>query len=322
MTEITLETFHAAHQRAASHGGPVHESNLEAWCSRCNLVLGVYPSNDRSRLLVQHGKNAGQPLPYGDWGYEFAYLIPPEIKGLAPKYQPARSHSEARKRLLDLFGIRWKRQKPKHEGYEKKARTQSAMIDPDGTVSVRGIKPKPGDPREKRERDELQVRRERKQPQRPKGRAHTDQNGKRKGIRRGGLESIPDWRWEREDKIAEDDRRWIGTWSPYEGDCGCLILNRDHPVIVEMIESFQARYPEDMAEAVELEVLEALGEIATAKIAHSAYASEWQITETEISDSLRSGAAITMGMLGLRAETQAVAAMIGGRLQVRRKAAV
>jgi hypothetical protein len=281
-------------------------------------IRGVYPSNDRSRLLVLHGKNAGQPLPYSDWGYEFAYMIPPEIKALAPRHKPARSHNDARKRLLDMFGMRWKRNKPKHDGYAAaKTKATSATIDPDGSEHVKGIKSKPRDPRL---RDELQERRERKEPKRPKGRGQIDENGKRKGVRRGGLEAIPDWRWEREDRIAEEDRRWIGTWSPYEGECGCLILNQDHPVIVEMIDSFQARYPEDMSENVQTEVLEALGEIATAKIAHSAYASEWQITETEITDSLRSGAAITMGLLGLRAETQAVAAMIGGRLQVRRKA--
>ena len=45
-TRITLETFHQSHLRAGSHGGPAHEANLEAWCSRCNLVLGARDARD------------------------------------------------------------------------------------------------------------------------------------------------------------------------------------------------------------------------------------------------------------------------------------
>jgi superfamily II DNA or RNA helicase len=45
-TEITLETFHESHLRAAVHGGPRHEANLEAWCSRCNLTLASRDARD------------------------------------------------------------------------------------------------------------------------------------------------------------------------------------------------------------------------------------------------------------------------------------
>jgi len=45
-TEITLETFHQAHLRARTHGGILHESNLEAWCSRCNLTLNARDARD------------------------------------------------------------------------------------------------------------------------------------------------------------------------------------------------------------------------------------------------------------------------------------
>src|SRR5262245_16092449 len=43
---ITLETFHASHLRADHRGGIAHESNLEAWCSRCNLTLGARDARD------------------------------------------------------------------------------------------------------------------------------------------------------------------------------------------------------------------------------------------------------------------------------------
>jgi len=43
---ITLETFHVAHLRAHASGGPLHESNLEAWCIRCNLRAGAHNAGD------------------------------------------------------------------------------------------------------------------------------------------------------------------------------------------------------------------------------------------------------------------------------------
>jgi hypothetical protein len=282
---------------------------MEPPMSGHGLIRGVYPSTDRSRLLVQHGKNAGKPLPYSDWGYEFAYRIPPEIKALAPRHKPPRSHSDARKRLLEAFGQRWKQKTPKHVGYAKTAKAASALITPDGPDSVSGTKPMPGETTDS----------EPKKPRRPKGRARVDTNARRRGIRRGGLDAIPDWRWVRENQVDEEEQRWIGVWAPLEGDCGCLVLNQDHPVILETVGHFQSRYPEDMVETVETEVLDALGEIATARIAHSAYASDWQVSQLDIEEKLRSPAAITMGLLGLRSETQAVGSMVGGRLQVKRR---
>jgi superfamily II DNA or RNA helicase len=43
---ITLETFHVAHLRAASHGGPAVPDNLEAWCPPCNLKNGNHDVRD------------------------------------------------------------------------------------------------------------------------------------------------------------------------------------------------------------------------------------------------------------------------------------
>lgn len=49
-TAITLETFHRSHMRSRAHGGSDHDSNLEAWCSRCNLTLQARDARD-PRLL-------------------------------------------------------------------------------------------------------------------------------------------------------------------------------------------------------------------------------------------------------------------------------
>lgn len=44
---ITMETFHVAHLRSDANGGPLHPSNLEAWCIPCNLTWGKRDAGDR-----------------------------------------------------------------------------------------------------------------------------------------------------------------------------------------------------------------------------------------------------------------------------------
>jgi superfamily II DNA or RNA helicase len=44
---IAIETFHVAHLRSHAHGGPLHESNLAAWCPPCNLTWGNRDAADR-----------------------------------------------------------------------------------------------------------------------------------------------------------------------------------------------------------------------------------------------------------------------------------
>lgn len=44
--QIDLETFHVAHLRARIHGGPLHESNAEAWCQPCNYAQGSRDAGD------------------------------------------------------------------------------------------------------------------------------------------------------------------------------------------------------------------------------------------------------------------------------------
>src|SRR5687768_6682455 len=45
-TPISLEAFHCAHLVPAVLGGPVHESNLQAWCAYCNLTNGTQFAGD------------------------------------------------------------------------------------------------------------------------------------------------------------------------------------------------------------------------------------------------------------------------------------
>src|SRR5207249_4073356 len=41
---------------------------------------GVYPRTDRNSLLLKGGPYAGEPLPFNNWGAEFADQMPEEIR--------------------------------------------------------------------------------------------------------------------------------------------------------------------------------------------------------------------------------------------------
>jgi superfamily II DNA or RNA helicase len=55
---ITLESFHLAHLRAASHGGPAVMGNVEAWCVPCNLKNGACDVRDTRMPLLDWQKEA------------------------------------------------------------------------------------------------------------------------------------------------------------------------------------------------------------------------------------------------------------------------
>lgn len=56
-TSITMDTFHVAHLRSDANGGPLHESNLEAWCVPCNLTWGKRDAAD-GRLAPREWQRA------------------------------------------------------------------------------------------------------------------------------------------------------------------------------------------------------------------------------------------------------------------------
>jgi superfamily II DNA or RNA helicase len=58
---ITLATFHVAHLRAASHGGPAILPSLEAWCVGCNLRNGNRDVRD-TRVPLRDWQNEALPI--------------------------------------------------------------------------------------------------------------------------------------------------------------------------------------------------------------------------------------------------------------------
>ena len=58
---ITESTFHCAHLRADSHGGPPVLENLEAWCIPCNLANGNRDAAD-TRVPLRDWQREARPV--------------------------------------------------------------------------------------------------------------------------------------------------------------------------------------------------------------------------------------------------------------------
>ena len=121
---------------------------------------------------------------------------------------------------------------------------------------------------------------------------------------------------------AEDvDPGMIAAWQPNDPEFpeGVVLLNVEHPVLVEQIEHFQAQYPDHYADEIADNVVAAYGEIAVAKIAHSEHLKGMHLTST-IENDFRSSAALTMSLLGLLSEEAVIAPRLG-RFGVKRRVA-
>jgi len=75
---------------------------------------------------------------------------------------------------------------------------------------------------------------------------------------------------------------------------GVVLINQDHPVIREQIIHWQSQYPDHVAEDITKEVMNAYGEVAVSKVAHSEHLKSI-IAASVVEDELRSEAALTMG---------------------------
>ena len=94
-------------------------------------------------------------------------------------------------------------------------------------------------------------------------------------------------------------------------------MNVEHPVLSEQVEYFQSQYPDHYADQIAENVIAAYGEIAVAKVAHSEHLKGLHPTTT-IEKDFRSGAALTMSLLGLISEEAVIAPRLG-KLGVKRR---
>ena len=111
----------------------------------------------------------------------------------------------------------------------------------------------------------------------------------------------------------------LAAWQPRDPEHpeGVVLLNVEHPVLIEQIEHFQAQYPDHYADEIAEHVISAYGEIAVAKIAHSEHLKGLHPSFV-IENDFRSNAALTMSLLGLLSEEAVIAPRLG-RFGVKRR---
>jgi|SRR5579862_3865776 len=271
-------------------------------------AFGVYPRTDRNALHILGGPNAGGPLPMNEWGAEFAEHMPEEILSAIKQARAGGdgtiSDQTWRERLADRFGSRWRIARLR----ARKGGPLTVQPLAAGTASAtRIVRPV--------------VKRNGNRGTHEGGRSGETNTGRLPGFEdatpKNVAGAIPHYRR----VTAEDvDPGMIAAWQPNDPEFseGVVLLNVEHPVIVEQIEHFQAQYPDHYSEEVADNVISAYGEIAVAKIAHSEHLKGMHLTST-IERDFRSGAALTMSLLGLLSEEAVIAPRLG-RFGVKRRA--
>jgi hypothetical protein len=270
--------------------------------------FGVYPRTDRNALHILGGPNAGGSLPMNEWGSEFADKMPPEILSAI---KLARANGEGtitdttwRDRLADRFGSRWRivRLRSRRGG--------SLTVDATSRGNPPVIQPV---------RPVARNRQQRGTARRSMGDVNT---GRLPGFEEANntrvAGAIPHYR-----RVGSDDVEagMLAAWQPNDPEYpeGVVLLNVEHPVLVEQIEFFQGQYPDHYADEIAENVVAAYGEIAVAKVAHSEHLKGMHASSV-IENEFRSGSALTMSLLGLISEEAVIAPRLG-KLGVKRRSA-
>ena len=270
---------------------------------------GVYPDTARNALKIQGTKRAGEPLPWAQWGQEFAERIPEEIATAIAKAGSTNStgtvtDTKWKERLIDRFGRRWG--------------TIRYILRATGLLRVFAAPATKGDGGGRGEGDGSGG------GTGGRGPAPGGEVGERIGIkkavpgpepaaavhRKGGL---PDWQWTDESEV---DAGMAAVWSPNDPrfENGVILLNRQFAPFVELREYWKGSYADHLVDEVQKTIEEVYGEVMVARVAHSEeLRSDPRWGATKVESDLRSPAALTMAALGLIAEDQ----LIASRLRVR-----
>lgn len=270
--------------------------------------LGVYPRTDRNALLLQGGATPGAPLPIHDWASEFAMQMPDPIREAitAARGSDAGTITDEayRDRLAERFGSRWRIPRL------RAVATGSILAAPHDRGSVP-------------HRKAAKVKRT--------GQTSGGGTGGRSGQLTLGMlpgeerstkrlvaGGIPHFR-----PVSGSDLQpgVLAAWAPNDPEFpeGVVLINKDHPVLIEEITHFQAQFPDHFAENVARDVIEAYGQIAVAKVAHSEHLRS--LLPSSAIEEMRSDLALTMALIGLVAEEAFIAPKLGGKFGRKRNAA-
>jgi hypothetical protein len=273
-------------------------------------TYGVYPDTARNALKIQGTKHAGEPLPWAQWGQEFAEKMPQEIADAIAKAGPTDAtgtlgDARWKERLIDRFGRRWGtvRYILKATGLIKVFPAPETTGDGGSggrggsrTGHSGGTGPAPGgegDPT-------VGVKKSRPGP------------ATATAVRRKG--GVPDWRWTDESEIEPG---MAAVWSPNDPrhENGVVLLNRQFAAFVELNEFWKQCHADRLTDEVQKCIEEVYGEVMVAKVAHSEeLRSDPRWGGSRVESELRSPTALTMAALGLIAEDQLIAARLRARL--------
>jgi hypothetical protein len=254
-------------------------------------------------------------LPINEWGNEFADNMPEAIHDAIVKVRASAGGGTLddptwRARLMARFGARW--------------RVMMRRVSPNGRLGVTpdqaGTDPVHRGPRKVKKR---------RKPRNGTAKVKTGLGGALNLGRENGAQpaedamvggGLPSYR-----RVPGTDFEpgMLAIWKAKddENPAGVVLLNIDHPVLKQVVEHWQAQFPEHYAEEIFQDVTGVYGEVAVSKVAHSA-AMRSIIPTDVIEEKLRSPEALTMALLGLLAEEAVIAPRIGGKYKRRRPEAV
>jgi hypothetical protein len=279
---------------------------------------GVYPSSDRSHLYLHASRRnavAGKRLPWDAWATEFAMDLPQPIIEAMKDARAATASAEevmdeeSRRRLIDRFGKRWRR-----PGFIAN-QLGTKLITPKFPSKKPRTHPAPHPPR----------------PPRPPRPAPTIDGGAvgplNASLDEGGsvttnpgqlAVALPEATW-RSEKDHDFEPGQFAEWNPPSTDhpFGLIVLNRDHPVMIEEVEHWTAERPDHEHDAIVKIIEDVYATIAIGTVAHGESLRRVLPDATMVDTRLRDPWALTAALLGLVAQYQMIATRIGGRLSRR-----
>lgn len=266
---------------------------------------GVHPDQSRNRLIFTGNGEKGVAPPLIEWGLEFADNMPDAIHDAIRKARGDLTASiedeEYRKRLQEKFGDRWTMKVKVQAKKKNTADNNVAITDkeinvidvPDLSDEPRGVKR-----RFPRTRKTMKVMRK----VAVLG-SDTDVT-----MEVDVPVDVPKIRFEGKDDF---EKPWhLALWAPNAVDGPTVIINKDSPILQEIVEYHQDQYPPIHAEEVAKTVRAVFGEVAACKIAHSQKLTK-EISEEDLDKDYRSEAALTIALMGLMAEESLIAQRLG-----------
>ncbi len=271
---------------------------------------GAFPTTDRNALKLKGGPNVAEDLPINDWANEFADRMPQPIRNALAE---ARSNESKtiddqawRTRLIERFGSRWKltRLVATHQGDQTVNAVQPSTevlneLSPQGTANEASgsaqAKEKP--PRAEKTSGPPTI-------------GATPGSTAARSARVGG--GLPHCRTVKAEDMEHEGL--FAAWQPHDPEFpnGVVLLNVEHPVLLQQIAHYVSHYPDHLGEQVEQEVITVYQEMAVAKVAHSEYLRN-VLPSHVVDEQLRSPHALTMGLIGLVGEDSIIAARLGGK---------